>query len=68
MLGDNECQKRLIADFFANIGVAWFAAGVIGVFVGGQRSINDIFISLSWGIFFSFVFLSAGTITLKTKK
>jgi hypothetical protein len=58
---ESTAKLKLVAEFFSNVAVAWFAAGVIGVFVGGVKSLSDAFISLSWGISFSFVFLLIGT-------
>ena len=60
-------QRKLIADFFASIGVAWFAAGVIGVFVNRISETTDILRSLSWGIGFSYIFLSIGTVIIRNK-
>lgn len=62
---DNKEQVKLVAEFLSNVAVAWFAAGVIGIFVGGVRNVSDILASLTWGIAFSFVFLWAGTSFLK---
>jgi hypothetical protein len=53
-------QKKLAADFLTNIGVAWFAAGVIGLFVGEARDLNNLLTSLSWGIGFSILFFMVG--------
>ena len=60
-------QRKLISNFFANIGVAWFAAGVIGIFVNQMTDNNDIFISLAWGLGYSFLFLYLGMYVLKLK-
>lgn len=53
-------QNGLIAEFMTNIGVAWFAAGVIGAFIGGSKTIPEIIISISWGIVVSLIFLGGG--------
>lgn len=58
-------QRKLAADFLTNIGVAWFAAGVIGLFVGGSKNLTDLFISLGWGIGFSVIFFLVGFRMLK---
>lgn len=60
-------QRKLIADFFSNIGVAWFAAGVIGIFVNRIDGTIEILKSLLWGIGFSYLFLSVGTVIIKQK-
>lgn len=60
-------QKRLIAEFFSNVGVAWFAAGVIGIFVNKTAETFEIIRSLVWGIGFSYLFLSIGTVIIKVK-
>ena len=61
-------QKKLISEFLANIGVAWFAAGVIGIFVSGVGSPIQILGSLSWGIVLSLIFLWWGSTLLKGVK
>lgn len=60
-------QKQLIAEFLENIGVAWFAAGVIGVFVSGTKNMFDIGISITWGIVLSVIFLWGGVNVIKAK-
>ena len=63
-----QSEKQLVAEFFSNIGVAWFVAGVIGVFVGKSKNIVDIFISFSWGLLLSLIFLSIGIMFIRGKK
>ena len=58
-------QRRLIADYFSQIGVTWFAAGVIGIFIGGVKTTIEILSSLSWGVGFSVLFLLMGTFIIK---
>lgn len=58
-------ERKLIADFLANIGVAWFAAGVIGVFITRPKNIIDITLQIFWGIAFSGGFLRLGLFSLK---
>jgi len=53
-------EKDLIAEFLSNIGVAWFAAGVITLFVSLEQNLLQNVISLAWGVGFSFSFLSFG--------
>lgn len=60
-------EKRLLAEFVANIGVAWFAAGVIGLFAGGKSSVQVIF-SLSWGMLFTVIFLRVALALIKGVK
>lgn len=50
-------QKRLIAEFLSNIGVAWFAAGVITSFLSWPKSLLEAIVSSVWGIAFSASFL-----------
>ena len=59
--------KQLIAEFFANIGVGWFAGGVIGAFSVGFKDIIQSLISIAWGIIFSVVFLFIGIIIINRK-
>jgi len=58
-------RRRLIAEFLSNIGVAWFAAGVIGIFVNRVNSFAEIAKSLIWGPGFSIAFLSIGASMIK---
>lgn len=60
-------EKQLVAEFFSNIGVAWFASGVIGIFLGEIKAPNKILASLTWGITFSFIFLLIGVQFVKRK-
>lgn len=60
-------ERQLVAEFFSNIGVAWFASGVIGIFLGEIKAPNKILTSLTWGITFSFVFLLIGVQFVKRK-
>lgn len=58
-------QKRLLAEFSTNIGVAWFAGSVVGTFVAFPVSSERTFITIVVGLLFSLVFLSIGFFTLK---
>lgn len=62
-----KAEKQLVAEFFSNIGVAWFAAGVIGAVIREKKNIEDIVISLSWGLFLSSIFLLFAIISLRKK-
>lgn len=61
----SAAQRELAADYFSQIGVAWFAAGVIGIFIGSVRTLTEILSSLLWGVGFSVLFLLTGTFILK---
>ena len=61
-------QKKLIAEFLANIGVAWFAAGVISIFISGTENPKEIFFSIIWGLVLSFAFLLIAASLLKGVK
>lgn len=61
-------QKKLMANFLANIGVAWFASGVIGIFVNRITNKSDIYVSLVWGLGYSFIFLYWRILVIKSKK
>lgn len=61
-------QKQFVAEFLGNIAVTWFAAGVIGVFLGGAKTFLEILLSISWGLFFSVAFLYAGIYLIKGVK
>lgn len=60
-------ENQLVAEFFSNIGVAWFVAGVISVFLGEVKTIKLVFISVTWGIIFSAFFLLIGIIVINKK-
>lgn len=60
--------KRLIADFFVNIGVAWFAAGVIGIFISHLSNATEILVSVTWGIGMSVLFLLSAIWVINTKR
>lgn len=65
VLNQNSDRSKLVSEFFSNIGVAWFSAGVIGIFVTGIRGFNEMLTSLGWGIGFSLIFLVSGVSFLK---
>ena len=60
-------EKQLVAEFFSNIAVAWFAAGIIGIFIGQKRSLYEIVFSILWGLLFSSLFLFIGVKLIKKK-
>lgn len=65
-MASRSSQKlQLIAEFLSNIGVAWFASGVISIFLGNIKNPKDILFSLFWGLLFSGLFLSAGVIVIE---
>lgn len=61
-------QKKLIANFLANVGVAWFAGGVIGIFINNLTDKYEIISSLIWGLGFGFLFLYYGVLMLKSSQ
>lgn len=65
VLKKNSDRSKLVSEFLSNIGVAWFTAGVVGIFISGAKSYNEILTSLGWGIGFSSFFLFSGIISLK---
>ncbi len=62
-----EKLKDLTANFFANIGVAWFTGGVVGIFLNNSLSQIEILYSLSWGIGFASLSLLFATAIIKGK-
>lgn len=60
-------ERQLVAEFFSNIGVAWFSASVIGVLVGQKRNLNEIFFSILFGLIFSILFLFFGVKLINKK-
>jgi len=61
-------QRRLIGEFLANIGVAWFVAGVVNPFVSRPKSWEELAASLIWGVSFAVGFLRAGIFFVKGVK
>ena len=64
----SSTQKKLIAEFLSNIGVAWFAGGVVSIFLSRGESVLESLISILWGLILSGVFLWLGINTLKGVK
>lgn len=60
-------QNKLIADFLANVGVAWFAAGVIGAFFNKNLDFIQALSSIGWGLAFSSLCLLLATSIIKSK-
>ena len=59
-------QKELLANFLSNIGVAWFAAGVVApIFISSKTT--DIIISGVWGLILSIFSLSFSLLVVKRK-
>ena len=48
-----ESERRPIAEFWANVGVAWFVAGVINPFLVHPDRWWKIVFSFLWGILFA---------------
>jgi hypothetical protein len=61
-------QNKLIADFFVNIGVAWFTAGVIGVFINKGLTQIEILYSVGWGVGFASLSLLLAVVIIKGRK
>ena len=56
----SHAQRQLLAEFLSNLGVAWFAGGIIGVFISGTNDLFKIIISVFWGLLLSAISLSGG--------
>jgi len=50
-------QRKVIAEFLSNLGVAWFVAGVIGSFPFWIENVPKAVISSIWGLVSSMGFL-----------
>lgn len=61
-------QKRLISEFFSNIGVAWFTAGVIVAFFNKNLSFVETISSIGWGLIFGSLSLSFGLGIIKANR
>lgn len=60
-------QNKLAADFLVNIGVAWFAAGVIGPFFNKNLDLIQELSSAGWGLAFSSLCLLLALSIIKNK-
>jgi len=58
-------QKELLANFVSNIGVAWFAGGIIGSVFNPSRNIYQILIYSVWGLISSVIFIMSGILLVK---
>ena len=53
-------QRRLLAEFSANMAVAWFAGGGVGVVLGNTKTLQQGVLMIIAGLAFGFVFLFYG--------
>lgn len=58
-------QKELLANFVSNIGVAWFAGGIIGSVFNPSRDIYQILTYSVWGLISSIIFIMSGILLVK---
>jgi len=59
-------QKRILSEFLANIGVAWFAGGIVApLFISNK--ITEIIIPGVWGLILSIISLSFSLLIVKKK-
>lgn len=58
-------QKELLANFVSDIGVAWFAGGIIGSVFNPSRDIYQILAYSMWGLISSVVFITSGILLIK---
>lgn len=61
-------ERRVISGFFVNIGVAWFAAGVISSFLSSADSTLVSYGKIVWCVVLSYVFLKVGVSFVKEKR
>lgn len=64
----SEKQKQLVAEYFSNIAVAWFAAGVIGPFIGSFKILSEVISSIIFGLALSVISLYVGFYLIKEVK
>ena len=60
MKSPSNRRNQLIAEFFSNIGVAWFAGGVIGVLIDQRNNIYEIIYINIFSLIFCIIFLFFG--------
>ncbi len=60
-------QNKLVADFLVSVGVAWFAAGVIGAFYNKNLDLVQGLSSVGWGLAFSSLCLLLALSIMKYK-
>lgn len=61
-------QKKLIAEYFANIGVAWFGGGVITTFLTTPENLQKSLVAIIVGLAFSGLFIFLGFYLMKGAK
>lgn len=54
-----------MAESLANIGVAWFTAGIIAPLIGGARDLGEIVSPVITGLSFSALFILLGFQVMK---
>lgn len=58
-------QKELLANFMSNIGVAWFAGGIVGSIFNPSRDVYQILTYSLWGLISSIIFIMSGILLVK---
>lgn len=58
-------QIGLLSNFLANIGVAWFAGGIVGTFFSEQKDVTQIITYISWGFILSTIFILSGILLIR---
>lgn len=53
-------QKRLLAEFAANMAVVWFGGGVVSVILGNVTLAQQAWLTFTYGLVFGFAFLFYG--------
>lgn len=61
-------QRKIVSEFFSNVAVAWFAAGVIAPVIVRPASFIDLMITLGWGLAATIVFLKLSIEYIKEKQ
>jgi hypothetical protein len=59
-------QRRVLSEFIANIGIAWFAGGVVApVFVA--RKLSEIIIPGMWGLLLAILSISFSLLIIRRR-
>lgn len=59
-------QRRVLSEFIANIGVAWFAGGVVAPAFVAER-LSEIVIPGIWGLLLAILSISFSLLIVKRK-
>jgi len=63
----NLDQRKILSEFLANLGVAWFAGGIIAPILA-LKKVSEIYIPGVWGLVLALVSLTFSLSVIKNKR